>query len=140
MNIILDTCVIINAERKEKHSLSIHNKIFEKLEKYENAYISAITVSELLVGAHRATINEQRLKRIAIIESILAEISVLDFTTEIARLHAEICAHLAKKGKMIGAHDLIIAATALSNDCAVLTSNHSEFKRVPGLEVEVLNL
>jgi predicted nucleic acid-binding protein len=36
---------------------------------------------------------------------------------------------------MIGAHDLIIAATALSHGCAVLTTNAAEFARVPGLEV-----
>jgi len=38
-------------------------------------------------------------------------------------------------GKMIGAHDLIIAATALRYDYAVLTANLSEFERVPNLNV-----
>lgn len=52
--------------------------------------------------------------------------------------HAKIYSHLAKKGQMIGAHDLIIAATALVNDFAVLTSNTKEFKRVPGLDVVAL--
>jgi predicted nucleic acid-binding protein len=36
---------------------------------------------------------------------------------------------------MIGAHDLIIAVTALRHGCAVLTDNLSEFKRVPNLTV-----
>ena len=35
---------------------------------------------------------------------------------------------------MIGAHDLIIAATALVNNCALLTENVDEFQRIPGLE------
>jgi tRNA(fMet)-specific endonuclease VapC len=35
---------------------------------------------------------------------------------------------------MIGAHDLMIAATALAHGCAVLTENIKEFSRVPGLE------
>ena len=37
---------------------------------------------------------------------------MLDFTLACARVHAEICADLAKKGQLIGAHDLLIAATA----------------------------
>jgi predicted nucleic acid-binding protein len=35
---------------------------------------------------------------------------------------------------MIGAHDLIIAASANAHNCAVLTDNMKEFERVPGLE------
>lgn len=36
---------------------------------------------------------------------------------------------------MIGAADLMIAATALANGHAVMTNNVREFERVPGLEV-----
>ena len=46
-------------------------------------------------------------------------------------LHAE----LAKKGQMIGAHDLIIAATAAQHNLPVLTENIDELSRVPGLQV-----
>jgi hypothetical protein len=52
---------------------------------------------------------------------------VLDFTVAAARVHAEIYADLAKKGQMIGAHDLIIAATARCHDLSVLTDNVQEF-------------
>jgi predicted nucleic acid-binding protein len=37
--------------------------------------------------------------------------------TDTARIHAEIQALLTKQGKLIGAHDLIIAATALTHSC-----------------------
>jgi predicted nucleic acid-binding protein len=53
----------------------------------------------------------------------------------VARIHASIYAELATKGEMIGAHDLIIAATARFHDLAVLTDNVKEFSRVPGLRV-----
>jgi predicted nucleic acid-binding protein len=36
---------------------------------------------------------------------------------------------------MIGAHDIWIAATALSHGMDVITSNVAEFERVPGLTV-----
>ncbi len=59
----------------------------------------------------------------------------MDVTLGVARVHAEIYAELANKGQMIGAHDLIIAATARCHDLSLLTDNATEFSRVPGLRV-----
>jgi predicted nucleic acid-binding protein len=39
------------------------------------------------------------------------------------------------KGQLIGAHDLIIAATAIGHGYPLLTANISEFERISGLEV-----
>jgi predicted nucleic acid-binding protein len=50
-------------------------------------------------------------------------------------MHAEIYGDLSRKGQMIGAHDLIIAATARHHDMSVLTENVGEFSRVEGLHV-----
>lgn len=129
MGLILDTCVLIRAEK--------HNKPvdFNRWQSYEAAYISVITVSELLMGVHRADTNARRIKRSAFVEAIINEIPIIEFTTEAARIHAEIYADLAQHGQLIGAHDLIIAATALAHGHALLTTNHQEFRRVPGLEV-----
>lgn len=129
MGLILDTCIFIEAERK-KNAID-----FTKWSDHGTAYISTITVSELLLGVHQADSKAKQLKRAAFVEAIFSHIPALDFTTEIARIHSEIYSYLAKKGKLIGAHDLIIAATALKHDCAILTSNHDEFNRVPGLTI-----
>jgi len=129
MGIILDTCVFIQAER-QKQSLD-----YEALDKFGNVYISAVTVSELLLGVHKANSEKRRLKRSAFVENILSEIPVLNFNMEVARLHAEIYNYLSDDGNLIGAHDLIIAATALTNACGILTTNTKEFERVPGLTV-----
>jgi predicted nucleic acid-binding protein len=40
---------------------------------------------------------------------------------------------------MIGAHDLLIGATALCHGHAVLTADAGEFARIPGLEVVALD-
>jgi predicted nucleic acid-binding protein len=58
---------------------------------------------------------------------------VLSFDLDAARVHARIWAELARRGAMIGAHDLIIAATAVRHDLAVVTRNQREFSRVEGL-------
>jgi tRNA(fMet)-specific endonuclease VapC len=128
MGLILDTNVFIHAERSGKLA------DFSHWERYGDVYISAITASELLVGVHYADNDAQRTSRSAFVEAVLARVPVLSFETEEARIHAGLFAALAKQGLMIGAHDLIIAATAIVHNCAVLTKNVREFAKVPGLE------
>ena len=77
----------------------------------------------------------RREQRSLFIETMLARVDVLDFTLDCARLHAEISAELKKGGRMIGAHDAMIAATARMHDISILTDNVAEFSRVPGLRV-----
>ena len=74
-------------------------------------------------------------RRSAFVAAILSHFPAIEFDMEIARVHAELFALLASKGQQIGAHDLIIAATAQTHDSAVLTSNTKEFQRVPDLFV-----
>ncbi len=128
MGLILDTNVFIYSERSG-------NPIdFSKWEEYGDVYISAITVSELLVGVRYADSDARKARRSAFVESILSKIPVLSFNAEEARAHAGLFATLTRQGQMIGAHDLIIAATAIVHNCALLTENIKEFERVPGLE------
>lgn len=129
MGLVLDTNVVIRAERKGA------GVDFSRWATRGNAYISAITASELLVGVHRADSEARRVKRSAFVEAVLAAIPILDFTLEVARTHAEILASLRGRGQVIGAHDLIIAATALAAGHALLTTDIVEFGRVPGLDV-----
>lgn len=129
MGLVIDTCVFIRAEKTEKHI------DFNQWREYGNVYISAITVSELLVGVHRANNEVRRVKRSAFVETILSRITALNFTAEIARTHAELCAFLLNRGEIIGANDLIIAATAITNDYALLTTNEKDFAIIPGIKL-----
>jgi len=126
---MLDTCVLIYAE-KNAHALN-----FDKWESFEEVFISVITVSELLMGVQRANTEARKLKRSAFVEAIIKEIPIIDFTPDVSRIHAEIYGSLAQSGQLIGAHDLIIAATAIAHGHALLTANQNEFNRVPGLNV-----
>ena len=100
----------------------------------EDRGISVITVSELLHGVHRAT-GAVRTRRRAFVEFVLAEVSAIPITEPVARVHAEVWADLAARGKLIGAHDLWIAATALAHGWGLATGNQDEFRRVPGLRL-----
>jgi tRNA(fMet)-specific endonuclease VapC len=95
-----------------------------------------VTVSELLHGVLRAT-GARRTRRRAFVEHLLAGIEAIPITEPVARVHAEIWAGLSSRGETIGAHDLWIAATALTNGLGVATLNRAEFGRVPGLRVLV---
>ncbi len=129
MGLIVDTGVFIRAERRASAQGE------PPWDAYGEVFISAITVSELLVGVHRADTAGRRARRLAFVEAVLDSCSVLDFTVEVARVHAELMAALLAEGRMIGAHDLIIAATGVAHGCAVLTTNVAGFERVPGLTV-----
>ncbi len=75
-----------------------------------------------------------RSKKRAAFSADHCRLPVLGFYAEEARVHAGLFAQLSKKGQLIGAHDLIIAATAIVHNCALLTANLQEFEKVPGLE------
>lgn len=130
MAVLIDTSVLIDAERRG-HPLN------EAIGKRDRA-ISVITTSELLHGVHRAPSGAARAQRAAFVEHLLAAIDPLPVTTAVARAHAEIWAELERAGNLIGAHDLWIAATALSHGMDVATTNARDFKRVPGLTVTPL--
>jgi predicted nucleic acid-binding protein len=100
--------------------------------------LASITASELLTGIDRANTPARRLRREAVVEATLALIPVLPFDLLVARTHARLWAQLAAAGQLVGAHDMLIAATALAHGYAVLTHNVRDFRRVPGLVVRQL--
>jgi tRNA(fMet)-specific endonuclease VapC len=125
--VLVDTSVLINAERRGS---SLEHPLAD-----EERAVSVITASELMHGVHRAVDEGVRIRRAAFVEYLLAAIEPLPITTPVARAHAEIWAQLERRGIPIGAHDLWIAATAISHGMAVATANVTEFERVPGLSL-----
>ena len=128
VGLILDTDVLIRAE---KQAAEID---FTRWAGRGEAYISAITSSELLVGVHRANTPARRARRSAYVEALLARLPVLAFDATVARTHAQLLGALPRN-VTIGAHDLIIGATALAHGFGLLTSNVADFGRMPGLIV-----
>ena len=133
MGLVIDTNVFINAEN-DRFDLDT----LAQYAHYGEAYIAAVTVSELLTGVHMAKTTAIRVKRSAFVEGVLNGVPVLDFTEEVARTYAELYAHFLKKRAKPSStvHDLQIAATAITFGYAVLTSNVGDFKKIPGLITE----
>jgi predicted nucleic acid-binding protein len=97
--------------------------------------ISTITVAELLHGVHRATNPAQRARRESFTRRLIDEETVLAFDLAAASVHARISADLASRGVTVGAHDLLIAATAISVGGRVATRDLRSFPKIPGLEI-----
>jgi tRNA(fMet)-specific endonuclease VapC len=70
------------------------------------------------------------------VEAFLDTITILPLTSETAAAYANIRAELDAKGTPIGPLDLMIAAHAISSGAILVTSDHDEFRRVPGLRSE----
>jgi predicted nucleic acid-binding protein len=134
VGLVLDTSVLIEAERGKLSLSSILRKTFPK----ESIYISSISVSELYLGAHfsQKSFKEQRTTSI---EIMISSLIILDFDSMVARTHAHTCSQLKKKGIIIGPYDLIIAATCLYHQHSLLTFNIKEFSRVPNLKLASLD-
>ena len=70
------------------------------------------------------------------IEKLLANIEILPLAQGVDRHYADLRTQIEKIGQPISAHDLLIAAHALSLGLTVVTANLREFSKVPGLSVE----
>ena len=129
MGILIDSSVLIAAERGQ---LDLDRRMEEHAE--EDMALTVITASELLHGVHRAT-RRHRGKREGFVEGVLARVPVVPIDLIAARVHARLWADLAKRGQAVGAHDLLIGATAVAIGFRVATRDARSFPRIPGLDV-----
>ncbi len=133
MGIILDTSILIEYE---KGRLDLNAFISGR--ENDNFGLSTVSVAELLHGVHRADTESRRSKRSEFVEKIIETFYIFPFDLEISRVYSKLWANLLNKGIKIGAHDLIIGATALANDFSIATFNTRQFNRIEGLKLEIL--
>lgn len=129
--LILDTSTLIEAERGE-------GELLESLGDADDVAISAITVAELRVGIGLAK-SRRRANREHFVASVLDAISIEPYDLEVAEAHAQLMVHVRRAGTPRGAHDLIIAATALARDREVVTLDRRGFDDLPGVVVAGLD-
>ena len=131
MGVLIDTSVLIDHERGR---VDLEARIRGREE--ETFFLSVVTASELLHGVHRAKDPVTRARRTAFVEGVLGSMPLLPVEIATARMHARLWADLVEEGRLIGAHDLWLAAACLTHDLRLATANVREFGRVPALEVE----
>ncbi|GGO29689.1 hypothetical protein GCM10010116_59580 [Microbispora rosea subsp. aerata] len=129
--LILDTGVLIAAERGKAEVGSVIGDT-------DDVAVAAITIAELLVGVELAD-PVRRSARQAFVDQVLALIPVEEYTTDVARVHARLMAHVRREGKTRGAYDLLIAATAAATARTVVTMDSSAaFDDLPGVRAQVV--
>ena len=95
--------------------------------------ISVITKSELLFGVEMSPRKQQDEAALA---AFLDYVEVLDFPDQASGHYAKIRSVLKRRGTMIGANDLFIAAHARILGLTLVTNNTREFRRVAHLSME----
>lgn len=126
-SLILETSFLIDLERE--HHRGRMGPAVAFLETHENArlYLTFTIAGELAAGV---SLSDRKTW-----EEFLGPFYVLPSSPAVAWEYGRAYRHLVKNGQLIGANDLWIAATALAHDMPLVTANHKDFERVPGLEV-----
>ena len=129
MKYMLDTNMIAYIRNQRPETVMQH---FAKY-RPEDLCISVITLAELEYGVFRSSKPDQNRQALMM---LLGRITVIPFDSFAARECGRIRNDLSKKGELIGANDLLIAAHALSLGVTLITNNTREFERVEGLAIE----
>jgi predicted nucleic acid-binding protein len=126
-SLIVETTFLIDLEREQRRRAA---RAVAFLEANEDArlYLPFIVAGELAAGP--------RLPHRARWETFIGPFYVLPVTPDVCWEYGRAFRHLADSGRLIGANDLWIAATALAYRMPVVSRNPSHFRRVPGVQVE----
>ena len=129
MTYLLDTCVLSDFARGEANTL-------DRVKTTPPAVIavSSITAMEIEFGLALDAVRARKLA--PVMHALLRAVAVLPYGVEDARATASLRAALQKRGRPIGAYDVLIAGCALARGLVLVTSNEAEFRRVSGLRIE----
>lgn len=95
--------------------------------------ISLITFGEIYEGIYYGR-DPQRSE--AVFRQFLRSVDVLPLNRSIMQRFAGIRGDLRRRGQIIGDPDILIAATAIYYDLALLTRNRKHYERIPTLKVQ----
>ena len=107
------------------------NNIIEKAE-VRNCFISEITIAELKFGAENSENKEKNRKTV---DEFVTKFTIIPVFNSLD-IYAKEKARLRKKGLPLDNFDLLIGATAISNNLTLVTRNVSDFERLEGIEIE----
>ena len=95
-------------------------------------FTTAITVMELVYGAHKSNRPEHHLAQV---DLLLSGVTVLPFDASAGRRGGQLKDVLRRNGTPLAEPDLQIASVALEHELPVATHNQNHFARIPGLKL-----
>ena len=122
--ICLDTSVLIDYFRKAKKENSF---LYELTESYENFAVSVITEFEIYSGSNEV---QQEFWN-----QFFENLTVLPFDSKTSQVATKLFKELKQENKLIAMPDLLIGATAYSNNLKLATLNVKDFERIEKLEL-----
>jgi len=134
LGLVLDSSVIIEAERKRQTVEDLLNGIRQSFGEVEIS-ISAVTVAELAHGVARAHTLETRDRRRAFLDELKLHVPVHPVTEESGELADKLSGEQAAKGVKLPLDDLLIGVAAIEQNYAVATLNRRHFESIPGVIV-----
>lgn len=93
---------------------------------------SIVVAAELRYGAAKK--ESRRLS--TQLEAILETLEILPMEQPVDSIYAALRVNLEKRGTIVGANDLLIAAHTIALGCILVTDNEREFSRVASLTIE----
>lgn len=97
--------------------------------------LCSVVVGELLFGVERSD-PAHRANTGARVELLRQQFTSLPFDDAAAEQYGRVRGDLTRRGLVIGANDMLIAAIALARGCTLVTHNTTEFNRLAGLVTE----
>lgn len=125
--LMVDTCFLIDYQRESKRKSHGSVAAFLKAHKDERLQISPIAWGEFLAGFE----DENH----PFIRFVRDRLDFVPLEPDVGSVYREKFRLLKATGNIIGANDLWIGCHALSRKQALVTRNHSDFERIPGLEL-----
>lgn len=98
----------------------------------ENCYVSEITIAELKSGAEN---SESKTKKRKTVDEFISKFTIIPIFSSLD-IYAKEKARLRKKGIPLDDFDLLIGATAISNDLILVTRNVSDFERLEDIVIQ----
>jgi predicted nucleic acid-binding protein len=132
MKILLDTSVIVDIDRGKKEIIELCEKIVSN----HKAFLSTVTVSEILTGSYLRTDYSKAIKKA---ERLLTLFTWIPLDGDVALIIAELNSALIVEGLPIEFQDVAIAASFHAANCDfLLTDNKEHFTRMRTIKDKVL--
>jgi predicted nucleic acid-binding protein len=126
--VILDSTFLVDFEREVARRSAGPATRFMQARTDEELCLTFTIAGELAAGE---SMGRDRAKW----ETFIRPFRFLGYHDEVAWRFGEIFRELRRKGPLLGANEMWIAAAALANDQPLVTRNVDAFQRVAGLEV-----
>ncbi len=122
--IVVDTDVVIDFFNGISPGAGVMSTLISRQE----AALASISLFELYAGI-------QGKRKLSQIETLIQGVGILSLDVIEAAVAGKIYTQLKSQGKLIGTHDILIAATCIANRVPLYTKNVAHFSKIEDIQV-----